>query len=281
MTLPQYIEESWKDIEHHIDGNLILLMTATDLETKALHNYIKPLDKYSSIIKVYHDSRTYYIGKFGNYEIVHVQCEMGSMSRSASTLTTSEAIRDLKPRFVLMIGIAFGIDETKQKIGDVLVSEAIMPYNSKRVGENETIPRGIASYASKSILNRFKNLQTWEHFLEDSQKSELICGLLLSGEELIDNKTRRDELRTIYPTAKGGEMEGAGLLSACDGKVEWMVVKGVCDFADGKKGLNKENNQNIAVNAALSACLEIFSSIPLLRSLEFVHKTVNPTPNSK
>ena len=260
MSLPKYIEESWEIASSLVNGNLILLMTATDLETDALHNFIKPIDNYSSIIKTFHDSHTYYIGTFGNYEIAHVQSGMGSISREGSILTTSDAVRLLKPKFVLMIGIAFGIDETKQKIGDVLVSEAIIPYNSKRVGEKETIARGITAAASKTILNRFKNLRTWEHFIDELNKSELICGNILSGEELIDNKIHRDKLLEENPTAKGGEMEGAGLLSACDGKVEWIIVKGICDFADGNKGSNKTRNQNIAVNAAISVCLEIFGS---------------------
>ncbi len=260
MNTVDYIEEPWERISHLIDGNFILLMTATDLETEALHKFIKPINSYTSIVKTFQGSQTYYLGKFGNYKIAHVQCGMGSMSREGSILTANDAIKILNPKFILMMGIAFGIDETKQKIGDVLVSEAIIPYNSKRVGKKETITRAVASAASKTIVNRFKNLRTWEHFLDEVNKSELICGHLLSGEELIDNKVYRDKLHKKFPTAKGGEMEGAGLLSACDGKLEWIIVKGICDFADGNKNLNKEENQEIAVNAAISACLEVFSS---------------------
>lgn len=260
MNSRQYEEESWDKIKHLIDGNYILLMTATDLETEALHKYIEPLTNFSTIIKTPNDSQTYYLGKFGQYKVVHVQCGMGSLSRDASILTANNAIKLLSPKFLLMIGIAFGIDDTKQKIGDVLVSEAIFPYNSKRIGKNKTIQRAIATSASQTILNRFKNLRTWENFVNDTEKSELICGHILSGEELIDNKEHRDELVKIYPTAKGGEMEGAGIVSACDGKLQWIIVKGICDFADGNKGENKENNQKIAANAAISACLELFSS---------------------
>jgi nucleoside phosphorylase len=260
MSSPEYIEENWDKIKHVIDDNFILLMTATDLETEELHRHIRPLKKFSAIIKTPNDSQTYYLGKFGQYKIVHVQCGMGSLSRDASTLTASNAIRLFNPKFLLMVGIAFGIDETKQKIGDVLVSEAILPYNSKRVGKNQTIQRAAATSASLTILNRFKNLRTWEYFVNETDKSELICGHILSGEELIDNKEHRDELLKAYQNAKGGEMEGAGIVSACDGKLQWIIVKGICDFADGNKGQNKENNQRIAASAAISACLEVFSS---------------------
>jgi nucleoside phosphorylase len=260
MNSELYIEEKWEKVKHLIDGNFILIMTATTSETEALHNFIEPLTNFSAIIKTPNDSQTYYLGKFGQYKIAHVQCGMGSISRDASILTASNAIRLLNPKFLLMVGIAFGIDDSKQKIGDVLVSEAILPYNSKRIGKNKTIQRAAATNASKTILNRFKNLRTWEYFVNETDKSELICGHILSGEELIDNKEHRDELIEAYPNAKGGEMEGAGIVSACDGNIQWIIVKGICDFADGNKGQNKECNQKIAVNAAISACLEVFSS---------------------
>lgn len=260
MNSEVYIEESWERVSHLIDGNFILLMTATDLETEALHKFIKPIYNYLAIVKTYCGSQTYYVGKFGNYKIAHVQCGMGSMSREGSILTATDAINIFKPKFLLMLGIAFGIDEIKQKIGDVLVSEAIIPYNFKRIGKKKTIVRSIPSPSSKTIVNRFKNLRTWEHFLNGNIKSDLICGHLLSGEELIDNKVYRDNLLKIYPTAKGGEMEGAGIISACDSKLEWIIVKGICDFADGNKSIDKEKNQTTAVNAAISACLEVFSS---------------------
>jgi nucleoside phosphorylase len=260
MNSVAYTEKSWDEVGYLTDNNLILLITATDLETSVLHTFIKPINGYSSIIKVYLESYTYYIGKFGNYLIAHVQCGMGSIGRDASILTTSDSIRIIKPKLVVMIGIAFGIDKKKQKIGDVLVSESVISYNPKRVGKKETIQRGLTSPAGKIILNRFKNLRTWEHLLDGENKSELICGHLLSGEELIDNKAHRDALIKTFPLAKGGEMEGAGIFAACDGKVQWIIVKGICDFADGKKGTNKLQNQKIAVNAAISACLEVFSS---------------------
>lgn len=260
MKSQEYAEENWDNIKHLIDGNFILLMTATDLETEALHRNILPLTKYSAIIKTPNEGQTYYLGKFGQYKIAHVQCGMGSISRDASILTASFALKLLNPKILLMVGIAFGIDDTKQKIGDVLVSDAILPYNSKRIGKVETIHRAAATNASQIIINRFKNLRTWEHLVNESDKSELIFGHILSGEELIDNKDRRDELLAAYPTAKGGEMEGAGIVSACDGKAQWIIVKGICDFADGNKGENKANNQKIAAEAAISACLEVFSS---------------------
>lgn len=195
---------------------------------------------------------TYYFGILGKYQVAHVQCNMGSISRDSSTKTVTTALGILKSKIDLMVGIAFGIDKVKQKIGDVLVSESIIPYNPKRVGKDRTICRGIETPASKKLVSRFRSIKaTWSIFLEDGNKADLILTRLLSGEELINNLEYRDELISKNPNSKGGEMEGAGISAACDGKADWILVKGICDFADGKKGTNKKIGQTTAINAAL------------------------------
>ena len=71
----------------------------------------------------------------------------------------------------------------------------------------------------------------------------------------------RESLKALYgPEAIGGEMEGTGLyVSAHDAKVDWIVVKAICDWADGHKAQDKEKRQALAAtNAAqvLKAALD-------------------------
>lgn len=269
MSTSNYIELESKEIKHLFKGDLILVVTATDLETTATHAKLKPLDGYEKIIKVFEGDLTYYFGIMGNYKISHVQCSMGSLARDSSIMTVRTAIEKLKSKVVIMIGIAFGVNETKQHIGDVLLSESIIPYNAKRVGKKETIKRGIEAPSSKILLNRFKNIKTtWEHFLDEDIKAKLIPTRLLSGEELVDNLQHRNKLIEDNPDSKGGEMEGVGVYAACDGKADWIVVKGICDFADGNKGTEKDARQLIAINSALSACMEIFNSNSAFKELK-------------
>jgi hypothetical protein len=170
-----------------------------------------------------------------------------------------------------MIALAFGLYPESQNIGDVLISESIIPYNPKRIGDKITINRGIEAPSSKILLNRFKNIKpTWEHIIDQNNKANLTPTRILSGEELIDNLEYRNKLKETYPESKGGEMEGAGLYAACDRIAEWIIVKGICDFADGNKGENKKERQSIAINSALSACMEIFNSYSVFQELKVV-----------
>ena len=76
---------------------------------------------------------------------------------------------------------------------------------------------------------------------------------MLSGEKLVDNLAFRQELLAFEPEAIGGEMEGAGLYVACqDRHVDWILVKAICDWADGNKATDKDARQaTAACNAAL------------------------------
>ncbi|GAB3956359.1 hypothetical protein GCM10028805_45970 [Spirosoma harenae] len=259
MSQFSYTDAPFATIEEKVGQNFILLVTATNTETDHLHAHIKPLDANNTIYKIYKDSLCYYLGTLGYYNIIHVQCGMGATSRDAAIMTISSTINDVAPKIVIMIGIAFGINNAKQKIGDVLVSEIISPYELIRVG-SKTIQRSMPAYASKVLVSRFKGLRGWEHKLPDGRKAKIIIANILSGEKLIDKISFRNKLLRAFPTADGGEMEGAGLFAACDSKADWILIKGICDFADGEKKINKDENQAVAVEAAIATSMVLFGS---------------------
>jgi hypothetical protein len=63
-------------------------------------------------------------------------------------------------------------------------------------------------------------------------------------------------------------MEGAGVYVAChDHKVDWIVVKGICDWGDGDKSKNKRLRQKKAARSAaefLMHCLQRVQMTALL-----------------
>ena len=256
----RYIEENQDYLTKNIDDFKLLIITATPLEKEILHQTLKPIEGKESLIKISKGKQTYYFGIFGMYKAIHVACgDMGSIGRESSIITTSNAISDCNPKIVLMVGIAFGVNKKKQKIGDILVSERVIPYEPQRVGKSDTVFRGKEGPASSLLLNRFRNVDDWEYPIK-TKNAEIIIGEILSGEKLIDNPDLKDILINKYPNAKGGEMEGAGVYAACDGHDNhWILVKGICDYADGNKNRNKEANQIIAAKSAINLCEHVFN----------------------
>lgn len=61
-----------------------------------------------------------------------------------------------------------------------------------------------------------------------------------------------------YPDAVGGEMEAAGLYSAASELgTDWIVVKAICDWADGNKS---DDHRDLAAAASASLVHEVLSN---------------------
>src|SRR5262249_14594217 len=152
-------------------------------------------------------------------------------------LVAEEAIRIVRPRGIIMVGIAFGSNPSKQKLGDVLVSRHVLWYEPQRVGTGDggslnKISRAVVNEAGGVLYNRFREIGLrWK-----TDDASVYHGVVLSGEKLVDNADFKAELLRMHPEAIGGEMEGAGLAAAAARhRTEWLLVKGICDWADGTK----------------------------------------------
>ena len=247
----------------------VLIVTATKVESKAIIEMIKGAVGSEPKSIPIGDQMYQDLGVVNSAKVFLVQSEMGSVGLGASLLTIQKGIYALLPSAVIMAGIAFGIDSKKQSIGDVLVSTQLMLYDIQRVGTEEgkpkLIPRGDRPHASSRLISRFRSADIYW----DSSKFKVQFGLILSGEKLVDNIDFRDQLKEFEPEVIGGEMEGAGLYVACeDARVDWILAKSVCDWADGQKDQNKEEQQRIAAHNAACFVLQVLQHAPLLRQEE-------------
>ena len=247
----------------------IIIMTATDIEREAVFNYLKPLPGCEALKVDTTTKQTYTIGVFGEYPVIHVQTNMGSTSPDGSALTTKDVLDNWKPKAFIMPGIAFGKDSNKQKIGDVLISEFIVEYDSSKIKEGIEMPRGSIVRSGLTLFERFKNCIGWEHELKDGVKAQKIKGKLLSGSKLVDDKEFKRHLFELFPEAIGGEMEGSGVYAASfhENFNEWILVKGICDWAENKESEDKDKNQKVAVEAAVSLCHYVLSNPYALEDL--------------
>lgn len=258
---PSYLEIDPKNLSKIKSRFNLLVVTATKIEEEEFHSRMKPLPGHDKILSLPKGKETYFLGVFGAYNVVHVSCgEMGSVGVRASLITTSNAIRVWKPKVVLMPGIAFAADKKEQLIGDVLVAERIKSYEQSKLTPEGKIDRGKESPTSTVLLNRFKSNKTWNQKVGERTAVAHI-GLMISGEKLINDPVFKAAAIADASTAIGGEMEGVGIYNACDNDdIECILVKGVCDYADGNKDKDKDPNQLLAIQSAVSLCEQVFSS---------------------
>ncbi len=225
------------------DGS-ILIVAVTKVEVQAIRKTFSRGSRKESARQVIGDKTYYDLGIHGGVRVFMVQSRMGTATPGGALLTISGAIRDLQPQAVIMCGIAFGLQQDKQRLGDILVAEQIKPYESRKMDIQRDLGRGDCVTASERMLDRFHSGNNdWR------KKAKIHFGLILSGEKLVNTPNFRDSLLEDEPEAIGGDMEGAGLyFAARDGKVDWILIKGISDWADGKK--NDKNQLLAARNAA-------------------------------
>lgn len=227
----------------------ILIVTVTEAETKAVFEAFGPANGIPKEVTV--DGRLYHdLGIVNGAQIFHALSEMGAGGVGGAQQSVLKAINSLKPSAVLMVGIAFGVDEKKHSIGDVLVSQQLSLYELQRRGE-DVILRGDKPHASPRLINFCRSTA----FAPAAPLPYAVrFGLLLTGEKLIDDINYRNQLLKLEAEAIGGEMEGGGLYVAChESKTDWIVIKAICDWADGNKSnpKKKEHQALAAKNAAI------------------------------
>jgi len=260
---PQQSTESPRTAQELASGSAkgpyrVLLFTVSRAESQALKTaLIDATGREPKLKKIDGFSYQTY-GLFGDYEIIHQISGMGSGGTEGSQESVGRSISAVLPAAVIMIGIAFGVDSSKQPIGTILIAKQIQTYDLQRINADASITlRGDKATASPLLLNWVAHAEIT--LRENSPKIEK--GLLLSGEKLIDNKDYRDSIVRQSPESLGGEMEGAGLYVACQvAKVDWLMVKAVCDWADGNKSTDKEQRQALAAKTAAEFIIHLLRS---------------------
>ncbi|GAA2527449.1 hypothetical protein Ahu01nite_088530 [Winogradskya humida] len=235
----------------------VLLVVATEVEREAVlaRSRAEPIRDFSGGHPVYR------LGVIGDVEVLLAQCGPGVTGPVSVAYSLPELIEFWSPRFVIMLGICFGLREQEQSLGDVIVGRRLQVVNL-RVGDEETRDRGDAITAGHRLVERFAvavpplGVRIWQ-------------GTLLSWDVLVDFAPLRAALRDRYRDALGGEMEGAAVYAAAvRAGVEWIVVKGICDWGQDKI-------DTAQVLAATNAAAVVFD---LIEARAFVRGQGAPRP---
>ncbi|MGH9165266.1 MAG: hypothetical protein ACRDZW_07140 [Acidimicrobiales bacterium] len=233
------------------DGDVgTLVVVATDVEETMLKDVLRRRYGRSPDTRLMARTVARGMGGFPRGAASYVRCRMGGHSLRGASDVVRDAIDELKPREVVMVGIAFGVDEDRQPIGTVLISTQVIDYGSGRAG---TSPKGLLELSSRAEPGDADDFLVRAFAaLGERRPGRTERGPLLSDHVLVDNRDFRDELVRHFPKAIGGEMEGYGVYTAACGRYcPWVLVKAVCDWGDGNKAVDKEERQRLAASASV------------------------------
>lgn len=237
----------------------VLLVTAVPVETAAVLN----MDCKWSTFTLPGDStiyrRTTIQVNDGVCNIVHSQ--LPEMGMTASAAHTTKAVLHLKPKFVIMTGIAAGL-EKDANIGDIIVATDVWNYNSGKYIEKsdgdsvaaELLPdskhinmdRATKDKLLATDFNR-QLIQIKNSFQGDAPSSPLkvFYGPMACGSAVVASKDVIDLVKSQARKVAGLDMESYGVYLACRDvcypSVDAIVIKSISDFADRKKDDSRQD----------------------------------------
>ena len=230
------------DIEYfhtHLSYINHLIMVANANESEILFYNLKPLHRignhhYNDRILVIEgvSCQQYYIGTLSNTPVVVTMLtDMGGIKINSSTLVLVEAIGMFAPKYAIMVGICASMNNNV-KIGDVVIANPIVSYDSKKETDYGVIYRGQRFYPYL-LINKFPHIRLLNKF-----NFKVFKGEVISGETLANSERFKAEILKAFPETLALDMEGIGFATTCQKyNVQWIFLKGVSDC-----GTNKADN---------------------------------------
>jgi nucleoside phosphorylase len=229
----------------HLDATInrrirVLVLTVLDIERDAIISAVAAGNGRQAERDTLVGYPIFRLGRLGDHgtEVLLAQAAQGIVTPAAMMLTAERLIPAVRPDYVILAGICFGLwsrrhDNGKQELGDVVVSEYVHNVDHRKVtdegGRERIVWRGERVQASTPLLLALKAAtHGWTgrpvHF-----------GTVLSGNTLVSSATLRAELRREFEEASAGEMELTGVYAATAGRRSgWIMVKGISDWGTGE-----------------------------------------------
>lgn len=224
----------FQDMERSVRrASRILILVATEVERDALIEAFKFVRVHAATApaRTYLKHHTvFHLGIMGNAEVLLAQSEAGSIDPGSAGYAAMDLIDQTQPDYLILAGICFGLQESSQEIGDILVSTRVRAVDLRKLvegqdGKVDTQTRGDRASASVTLVDRFRSACV------DWPGPKVHFGVMLSSNMLVNAASVRDGLRQAEPDGIGGEMEGAGIYAAgANRKVDWIIVKAICDW---------------------------------------------------
>lgn len=181
-----------------------------------------------------------------------VQTEMGVTQVGGAFNTTRTIIELLQPDAIIICGICFGIEDSKEspQMCDILVSTEIWDYETSKISDRTVEHRGQSIPTSQALIQLFRRTS---HDFE----IPVHFGLMGAGDKNVNDESFVQELVKVQPRMIGGDMEGVGVVSACQAKkTDCLLVKAICDWGHDKKDgyqIQAANNSAAFVITALES----------------------------
>lgn len=289
VLLQSYLEKSQVLIftANQVEANTVVRLlskeaketkTETETETETKTDWKQLLATITT------DKCVFHFGIIDGVRVAHVQpLSMASFTVNGSFQTAQNIFKRYKPRIAVSLGVAFGQDASKQRLGDVLVSKAILPYdvNSKWTSKALKLKGDEICQTHSRLISGWRNVLSYQNppktcsFISD-QSFHWYFGTILSGGFVVDDVDLKIKLLEAAEAAGvtdviGGEMEGNGVYLACkEEKIPCVVIKGICDWGVSKNTWEEILEGNKVANDTVKDSIQSMATTNAFATLKFL-----------
>jgi nucleoside phosphorylase len=248
-----------------------LILVVTDGERRAVAKAVQQRSGEPAITDQTGPRTAYLLGTLGNTELLLAQAgEQGTGTAAGMLVSAFRLIPHFRPDHVILTGICYGLrPDEGQRAGDIVIGRRVQGVDHRKVTDDGVIGRGVNVGCSPFLLDRFQAGQaTW------TGSARVHLGTVLTSNTVVNSRELVRQLRTEFPDAIAGEMEGTGVYEATteDIKPDWILVKAISDWGyqkdDGGQPLAARNAAEFVAHVVASGALRRLGDAPTRRAAE-------------
>lgn len=176
--------------------------------------------------------QTFYEGTLNNRPVVLVQSGIGKVN---ATITTTLLIREFQIDYLINTGTAGGIGKGL-KVGDIVWANSLMHHDvdvtgfGYEIGQMAGMPA--VYYPDLTYVSLFKAIAR-------AKEIEPILGMIVSGDQFINQTEKQEWIVKHFPKAKAVEMESAAIAqTAYSFNTPFIIIRAISDTADGQASIS-------------------------------------------
>ena len=229
----------------------VLLLSANSVEGRVVTWRLMQENEGHELDTFVIGGHLYQFAKINSVSVVHIwPTEMSSFTMYGSFSAVDAALDLFQPKYILAVGVAFGIDPNNQALGDVLVAKNLVFYDAfNKVTDGTTKLRPDDTYKIDANLIAQLHPLDRQSPPNDVGNFKWFFGSMLTGGTVLsdveEKKRLVDAAEKIGQTIIGGEMEASGIHFACQRlkrkPVPFTLFKGICDWGAEKNGWDTAN----------------------------------------
>lgn len=166
-------------------------------------------------------------GKLGQVEVVLLKCGIGKVN---AAIATTLLIQLYQPDYIINTGVAGGVN-LELNIGDIVVADELRYHDVDATGfgyEFGQVPAMPAYYLPAEALV--------ELALKSGRQLDVqvVKGLITSSDSFMDELSRVDDVRRLFPRVQACEMESTAIAQvAWQFGIPFVVIRSLSDIAGG------------------------------------------------